>query len=46
MLKPSAMRDAFLRQIFARMENDDRVFFISADFGSPVLDHIRENYPE
>ena len=46
MPKPSAMRDAFLRQILARMENDDRVFFVSADFGSPVLDHIRENYPE
>jgi len=46
MLKSSAMRDAFLRQILARMENDDRVFFVSADFGSPVLDHIRENYPE
>ena len=46
MLKPSAMRDAFLRQILARMENDDRVFFVSADFGSPVLDHIRENYPK
>ena len=46
MLKPSAMRDAFLRQILARMENDDRVFFVSADFGSPVLDHIRENYPD
>ena len=46
MLKPSAMRDAFLRQILARMENDDRVFFVSADFGSPVLDHIRKNYPD
>ncbi len=46
MLKPSAMRDAFLRQILARMESDDRVFFVSADFGSPVLDHIRENYPD
>ena len=46
MLKPTAMRDSFLRQILARMEKDDRVFFVSADFGSPVLDHIRENYPD
>lgn len=46
MLKPSAMRDAFLRQILARMESDDRIFFVSADFGSPVLDDIRENYPD
>jgi len=46
MIKPSAMRDAFLRRILARMESDNRVFFVSADFGSPVLDHIRENYPD
>ena len=37
MLKPSAMRDAFLRQILARMENDDIVFFVSADLARQFL---------
>lgn len=42
--KPRAMRDTLLTSILEAMENDD-VFFVTADFGSPVLDHIRERYP-
>ena len=40
-----AMRDAFLEEIWKRMTLDDRIFFVTADFGSPVLDKIRKGYP-
>lgn len=44
-IKPRAMRDALLEQIYLSMATDDKVFFASADFGSPVLDKIRADYP-
>lgn len=43
--KPIAMRDALLEQIWQAMANDDKIFFVTADFGSPVLDKIRADYP-
>jgi len=46
MLSAVTMRDAFLQKILMRMKRDERIFFVSADFGSPVLDHIRESYPD
>lgn len=45
-MKPRAMRDALLERIWQSMSEDKKVFFISADFGSPVLDKIREQFPE
>ena len=42
--KASAMRDALLNRIYHAMKEDDRIFFLSADFGSPVLDHIRKEH--
>ena len=44
--KPKAMRDAFLENLLYEMEYDSDIFFLSADFGSPVLDKIRERFPE
>ena len=44
--KPMAMRDALLGRIHAAMETDASIFFVSADFGSPVLDRIRAEHPE
>jgi len=44
-IKPIAMRDAFLERVWSAMSGDDKVFFICADFGSPVLDKIREHFP-
>jgi transketolase len=44
--KPIAMRDALLRRILQSMKTDEDVFFISADFGSPVLDEIRSDHPD
>lgn len=44
--KPIAMRDAFLDRIWRAMASDADIFFLSADFGSPVLDKIREQFPD
>ena len=44
--KPIAMRDAFLDRIWQAMGEDESIFFTTADFGSPVLDKIREQYPD
>lgn len=41
-----AMRDQLLEAVFDAMGEDEDVFFISADFGSPVLDKIRAEYPD
>ena len=43
---PRAMRDAFLERIYAAMQIDEKIFFVTADFGSPVLDKIRADYPD
>ncbi|MDP3705851.1 MAG: transketolase C-terminal domain-containing protein [Legionellaceae bacterium] len=44
-IRPIAMRDAFLDRLCQAMAFDDKIFFVSADFGSPVLDRIREQFP-
>ena len=45
-IKPLAMRDVFLERIWKSMAADEKIFFVSADFGSPVLDKIRADYPK
>ena len=44
-IKALAMRDVFLNRIWRTMGEDERIFFVSADFGSPVLDKIRADFP-
>lgn len=44
-IKPRAMRDAFLERIWEAMRGDEKIFFTCADFGSPVLDRIRADFP-
>ena len=44
--KPIAMRDALLERIWKAMGENKKVFFTCADFGSPILDKIRTDYPE
>jgi transketolase len=44
-IKPLPMRDVFLEKIWNEMSLDPLIFFVSADFGSPVLDKIREDFP-
>jgi transketolase len=44
--RPRAMRDALLERIVEAMRIDPSIFFVCADFGSPVLDRLREQYPQ
>ena len=46
MNKPLAMRDALLENVWAHMVSDENIFFVTADFGSPVLDKIRADFPK
>jgi len=45
-IKSIAMRDALIMRIWDEMRTNKRVVFVSADFGSPVLDKIRSDFPE
>lgn len=44
-IKPLAMRDVLLDRIWRAMAGDQKIFFVTADFGSPVLDKIRADFP-
>lgn len=46
MSRPMAMRDIFLERVRQEMEQDSTVFFLTADFGSPVLDRIRQDFSD
>ena len=35
-------RDVFIQEITKRLEKDKNIFFLSADFGAPALDILRE----
>lgn len=39
-----AMRDSVIGQIYNRMRDNDRIFFISADLGAPSLDKLRKDF--
>jgi transketolase len=41
-----AMRDVFLEELYQKMLIDKNIFFVCADFGSPVLDKIQADIPE
>lgn len=40
-IRHTYIRDAFIESIYRRMKKDDSIFFLCADFGSPVLDKVR-----
>jgi transketolase len=44
--KPRVLRDILIEEIHKRMETDERIFFLSADFGSPALDYLREAFKD
>jgi len=46
LVKPRAMRDALLTSLHRAMQTDFDLFFVTADFGSPVLDAIRADRPD
>jgi transketolase len=38
------MRDALLECIYAEMRDNSNIYFLTADFGAPILDKIRNDY--
>ena len=40
------MRDAFIEQVYERMNSNKNIFFLTADFGAPSLDKIREKFKD
>lgn len=45
-IRPKTMRDAFIEALCGKMRENERVFFLSADFGSPALDKLRAEFPD
>ncbi|MHB1665451.1 MAG: transketolase family protein [bacterium] len=45
-IEKKTMRDVFIEQIYRRMNEDSGIFFLSADFGSPVLDKLRDKFKD
>ncbi len=46
MIENKAMRDVFIERIHQHMFEDNDIFFVSADFGSPKLDALRNDFPD
>ncbi len=42
--QPKTMRDAFIEAIYNKMSEDKKIFFLSADFGAPMLDKLRQEF--
>ena len=38
-------RDIFINTVLSAMEKDKDIYFLSADFGAPALDKLRQQYP-
>lgn len=45
-IKAIPMRDALLESIWQKMSANEKIFFTTADFGSPILDKIRSDFPK
>lgn len=43
-IEKKTMRDVFIEQVYNRMFEDKTLFFLAADFGSPKLDKLREDF--
>lgn len=41
-----AMRDVFLSALIEKMRENRMIFFLTADFGSPVLDKLSDMFPD
>ncbi len=39
-------RDIFIKEITKKMENDKKIYFLSADFGAAALDELRAKFPK
>jgi len=38
------MRDAFIERVYERMKKNNRLFFLTGDFGAPSLDKLRKEF--
>lgn len=45
-IEKKTMRDVFIEQINHRMCEDDNIFFLCADFGSPKLDDLKKKFKD
>ena len=45
-MKSEVMRDVLIGEIGRRMKEDETIFFLSADFGSPALDQVRNDFSD
>lgn len=45
-MENKAMRDVFIEQLYYRMRDDKSIFFLCADFGSPKLDKLKEDFKD
>jgi len=43
-MKKRVLRDALIEKIFEKMLTDTSIYFLSADFGAPALDKLRERF--
>ena len=43
-METKMMRDVFIEQVYYRMRDDRNIFFLCADFGSPKLDKLKEDF--
>ena len=39
-------RDVFIKTVMSAMKDDKDIYFLSADFGAPALDELREKFPD
>ena len=42
---PESQRDVFISEIIKSMSNNKKIYFLSADFGAPALDELRNKFP-
>ena len=40
------MRDAVIEEIYNKMHEDNRIFFLTGDMGAPALDKLREDFKD
>jgi len=40
------MRDVLIEDIYKKMSGNERIFFLSADFGAPALDNLRRDFSD
>jgi len=45
-MNQKTMRDSFIEELSQRMRDDEKIVFLTADFGSPVIDLIKNEYPD